>query len=130
LIGRAGRSTSGATRDVAATKAFFRKAIKRQQRCPQTITLDGYAASHRAVRELKADGSLPTDTKLRSSQYLNNLIEQDHRGVKQRVAVMLGFKGFRNAAITIAGIELLHRIRKGQFRLGRLGVQGRAAPAV
>jgi transposase-like protein len=90
LIGRAGRSTSGATRDVAATKAFFRKAIKRQQRCPQTITLDGYAASHRAVRELKADGSLPTDTKLRSSQYLNNLIEQDHRGVKQRVAVMLG----------------------------------------
>jgi hypothetical protein len=43
---------------------------------------------------------------------------------------MLGFKGFRNAAITIAGIELLHRIRKGQFRLGRLGVQDRAAPAV
>ena len=82
------------------------------------------------MRELKADGSLPTDTKLRSSQYLNNLIEQDHRGVKQRVAVMLGFKGFRNAAITIAGIELLHRIRKGQFRLGRLGVQGGAAPAV
>jgi hypothetical protein len=43
---------------------------------------------------------------------------------------MLGFKEFGNAAITIAGIELLHRIRKGQFRLGRLGVQGQAAPAV
>src|SRR4029077_13506443 len=38
--------------------------------------------------------------KLRSSKYLNNLIEQDHRGVKQRIAVMLGFKAFRNAAIT------------------------------
>ena len=50
--------------------------------------------------------------------------------MKQRIAVMLGFKGFRNAAITITGIELLHRIRKGQFALGRLGVQGRAAPAV
>jgi hypothetical protein len=50
--------------------------------------------------------------------------------VKQRIAVMLGFKVFRNAAITIAGIELLHRIRKGQFALRRLGVQGRAAPAV
>ena len=63
---------------------------------------------HRAVRELKADGSLPSDTKLRSSKYLNNLIEQDHRGVKQRIAVMLGFKaGFRHAAITIAGIELM-----------------------
>ena len=91
---------------------------------------DGDAASHRAVRELKADGSLPANTKLRSSKYLNNLIEQDHRGVKQRIAVMLGFKGFRNAAITIAGIELMHRIRKGQFGLGRLGVHGRAAPAV
>jgi transposase-like protein len=60
----------------------------------------------------------------------SNLIEQDHRGVKQRVAVMLGFKEFRNAAITIAGIWLLHRIRKGQFGLGRLGVQGLPAPEV
>ena len=91
---------------------------------------DGDAASHRAVRELKADGSLPADTKLRSLKYLNNLIEQDHRGVKQRIAVMLGFKGFRNATIVIAGIELMHRIRKGPFGLGRLGVRGRAAPAV
>ena len=82
------------------------------------------------MRELKADGSLPANTRLRSSKYLNNLIEQDHRGVKQRIAVMLGFKEFRNAAITIAGIELLHRIRKGQFGLGGLGVQGRTAPAV
>src|ERR1700732_2733245 len=118
------------TAPFAPEPAFFRKAIKRQQRCPQTITLDGYAASHRAVRELKADGWLPANTKLRSSKYLNNLVEQDHRGVKQRIAVMLGFKEFGNAAITIAGIELLHRIRKGQFRLGRLGVQGQAAPAV
>ena len=70
------------------------------------------------MRELKADGSLPADTKLRSSKYLNNLIEQDHRSVKQRIAVMLGLKRFQNAAITISGIELMHRIRKGQFGLG------------
>jgi transposase-like protein len=82
------------------------------------------------VRELKADGSLPSDAKLRSSKYLNNLIEQDHRGVKQRIAVMLGFKGFRHAVIRIAGIELMHRIRKGQFGLGHLDVQGRTASAV
>jgi transposase-like protein len=115
---------------VAAAKAFFRKAIKSQQRPPQTITLDGYAASHRAVREPKADGSLPTDTKQRSSKYLNNGIEQDHRGVKQRIAVMLGFKQLHHAVITIAGIELMHRIRKRQFGLGRLGVRGGAASAV
>ena len=132
-VDRAGRTVDfrlSRRRDVAAAKAFFRKAIKSQQCCPRTITLDGYAASHRAVRELKADGWLPANTKLRSSKYLNNLIEQDHRGVKQRIAVMLGFKEFRNAAITIAGIELLQRIRKGQFGLGRLGVQGQAAPEV
>ena len=119
-----------ARRDVAAAKAFFRKAMKSQQSAPQTITLDGYAASHRAVRELKVDGSLPTDTKLRPSKYLNNLIEQDHRSIKQRIAVMLGLKQFRNAVITIAGIELIHRIRKGQFGLRRLGVQRRAAPTI
>ena len=117
-------------RDVAAAKAFIRKAIKNHQRQPQTITLDGYAASHRAVSELKADSVLQMDTKQRSSKYLNNLIEQDHRSVKQRIAVMLGFKQFRNAAITIAGIELMHRIRKGQFGLRRLGVRGRDAPAI
>ena len=60
--------------------------------------------------------SLPRNTKLRSSKYLNNLIERDHRGVKQRVAVMLGFKQFRNAVITIAGIELMHRISEGTIR--------------
>src|SRR5215831_19364529 len=102
-IDRAGRTVDfrlSPRRDVAAAKAFFRKAIKCHQHCPRTITLDGYAASHRAVRELKADGWLPANTKLRSSKYLNNLIEQDHRGVKQRIAVMLGFKVFVNAAIT------------------------------
>ena len=132
-VDRAGRTvdfTLSTHRDVGAAKAFFRKAIKGQGCAPKTITLDGYAASHRAVRELRADGLLPPDTKVRSSKYLNNLIEQDHRSVKQRVAVMLGFKRFRNAAITIAGIELMHRIRKGQFSLRHLGLQGRAAPSI
>ena len=132
-VDRAGRTVDfrlSARRDVAAAKAFFRKALKSQQRPPQTIILDGYAASHRAVRELKADGSLPTETRLRSSKYLNNLIEQDHRSIKQRIAVMLGFKQFRNAMITIAGIELMHRIRKGQFGLRRLRVQDGTASGI
>ena len=74
------------------------------------------------VRELKADGfAPPAETKLRSSKYLNNLIEQDHRGVKQQIATMLGFKGFATAAIAIAGIEPMHRIRKGTIRTGTSG---------
>ena len=119
-----------ARRDVGAAKAFFRKAIKGQGSAPATITLDGYAASHRAVREMKTDGQLPAKTKVRSSIYLKNLIEQDHRGVKLRIGPMLGFKWFRSAAIVIAGIELLRRIRKGQFNLGRLRLKDRSTPTV
>ena len=79
---------------------------------------------------MKADGLLPEDTKLRSSKYLNNLIEQDHRNIKSRVHVMLGFKRFKNAALTIAGIELMHRIRKGQFSLTNVSLKDGTAPAV
>ena len=43
---------------------------------------------------------------------------------------MVGFKVFDQAAVTIAGVELLHRIRKGQFNLGRLRLKGQAAPAI
>ena len=73
--------------------------------------------------------SLSHTTTLRSSKYLNNLIEQDHRNIKSRVAVMLGSKQFKNAAATIAGIELMHRIRKGQFNLAAR-VKGATAPVV
>ena len=117
-------------RDVGAAKAFFRKAIKGQGSAPRTITLDGYAASHRAVREMKVDGQLPSDTKIRSSKYLNNLIEQDHRGVKLRIGPMLGFRWFKTAATVIAGIELLRRIYKGQFNLARLRLKDTSTPTV
>lgn len=119
-----------ANRDVKAAKAFFRKALKIQGRPPVGITLDGYAASHRAVRELSEQSPRWKDARLRSSKYLNNMIEQDHRGVKSRIKPLLGFKVFDRAAITIAGVELLQRIRKGQFNLGRLRVNGQAASAI
>ena len=119
-----------AKRDVAAAKAFFKKAIKHQGQPSKNITLDGYAASHRAVREVKADGLLPADTEVRSSKYSNILIEQDHRNIKCRTKVMFGFKRFRSAATTIAGIELMHRIRKGQFDLATLDLTDTATPTV
>jgi hypothetical protein len=114
---------------VSAAKAFFKKAIGHEGQPPQTITLDGYAASHRAVREMRRDGLLPKRTKLRSSKYLNNLIEQDHRGIKSRTGPMLGFKDFGCAATTIAGIEMIRRIRKGQFALGRLRLKRQNYPS-
>ena len=88
------------------------------------------AASHRAVREMKADGVLPEDIKVRSSKYLNKVIEQDHRNVKSRTSVMLGFKRSRNAVSTLAGIELVHRICKGQFDLAKLRLKDTTTPTV
>jgi transposase-like protein len=85
-------------RDVNAAKAFLRKAVK-EQRIPTKITLDAYAASHRAVADLKGTGELPKRVQVRSRKYLNNVIEQDHRRVKQRLRPMLGLKSFRTARL-------------------------------
>jgi transposase-like protein len=119
-----------AKRNVASAKAFFRRAFKNQGRPPRAITLDGYQASHRAAREILGQHRRGKRTKIRSSKYLNNLIEQDHRSIKLRLGPMLGLKRFRCATITIAGIELMHRIRKGQFKLGKLRIKNKTAPEI
>ena len=56
------------------------------------------------------------ENQIRQVKYLNNIVEQDHRAVKRLTRPMLGFKSFWSAAITIAGIEIMHMIRKGQLR--------------
>jgi len=101
-------------RDIESARQFFTRAIKRCG-APEKITVDAYAATHTAIRELKQSAVLPANVVVRTSKYLNNLIEQDHRRVKQRVYPMLGFRRFENAAVTISGIELAHKIKKGQF---------------
>ena len=106
-------------RDIVAAKRFLQEAIEKRG-VPQKITLDGYAASHGAVAELQEEGILPAKLLVRTNRHLNNLIEQDHRRVKQRVRPMLGFKCFAHAVITISGIELVHQIKKGQFDLSGL----------
>jgi transposase-like protein len=107
-------------RGVAAAQAFIRKALSTcLPRWPRKITLDGLKQSHLALRLLRREDPKWKYVQVRCSQYLNNLIEQDHRAIKRRCASMGGFKSFRSAAITLAGIELAHRIRNRQFSLGR-----------
>src|SRR5262245_33729280 len=93
---------------------FFKKAIGNHD-VPEKITLDGSQASHQAVAELKAEGVLPAQTLVRTNRYLNNLIEQDHRKAPQMCYPMLGFKTLVNAEVTLSGIELANKIKKGQF---------------
>jgi hypothetical protein len=78
-VDKAGRTVNfflSRNRDVTAAKTFLRIAMKNRG-TPSKITLDAYAAWHRAVREMKETGELPRRVKVRSSQYLNNLVEQD-----------------------------------------------------
>ena len=49
-------------------------------------------------------------------QYLNNILEQDHRAIKRRVNAKQGFREFQAAQRTIQGYEAVHMIRKGQAR--------------
>jgi len=82
------------------------------------------------VRELPGENEAWRRTKLRTSKYLNNMIEQNHRGIKSRTRSMLGFKNYDCTATTIAGIELLYRIRKGQFAFLQLRLKDTSAPAL
>jgi transposase-like protein len=79
---------------------------------PEKMTPDGYAASQAAVAERQEDDVRSTDLTVRTNNYLNSVIEQDHRRVKQRVRPMRGCKCFAHAAVTISGIELIHQIKK------------------
>ena len=95
-----------------------------QHRRPLKLNLDGNAASHRALYLLRQENPEWKSVAIRSRRYLNNIVEQDHRAIKRRCAPMLALKSFRTAAITLAGVELAHRIRKGQFSIGSCTASG------
>ena len=83
------------------------------------VRLDGNKPSHLALRYLRREDPKWVNVKIRRSQYLNKIVEQDHRAIKRRCACMLGFKSFMNASIVLAGIELANKIRKQQSSLGK-----------
>ena len=99
-------------RDEQAARRFLAQAI-RCHGVPETITIDGSEANAAAIR---SDNDEPgTSIAIRQVKYLNNIVEQDHRGVKRVTRSMLGFKSFDAAQWTLAGIELMHMLKKGQL---------------
>jgi transposase-like protein len=104
--------------DVNAAKALFRKALKHQG-WPHNITVDGYKATHAALRPMGMRNEFRhrrgPPVKIRSCAYLNHIVKQDHRRIKARVRPMPGFKKFYNARRVIIGIELMPMLHKGQF---------------
>ena len=107
-----------ARRDRKAALRFLRKAIDRHG-VPGTITIDKSGANTAAIVSYNAEQD--ADVEIRQVKYLNNIVEQDHRAIKRLARPMLGFKAFWSAAITLAGIEIMHMIRKGQLsKAGKL----------
>jgi transposase-like protein len=113
--GKSVHSLLSVDRAIGSAQEFFRQAIRITGSWPEKINLDGNAASHRALRLLSKEDARWQAITVRARRYLNNVVEQDHRAIKQRCAPMLGLKSFQTAAITFSGIELAHRIRKRQF---------------
>jgi transposase, IS6 family len=104
-------------RDLTAAKLFLRLALSAGKGTgPRVINVDGHPAYARAIRELKETGELGRRCRCRTSPYLNNIIEQDHRFIKKRIVASLGFRSAEGAWRTIEGYEAMHAIRKGQIR--------------
>jgi transposase-like protein len=80
---------------------------------PEKITIDGSAANEAAIKSYNKDHG--TSIEIRKTKYLNNIVEQDHRGIKRVTRAMLGFKSFDAAQSTLTGIELMRMLRKGQL---------------
>jgi transposase-like protein len=99
-------------RDRAAAEAFLRKAVS-PHGLPEKITLAESGANSAAI--MHYNKAHKTASGIRQSKDLNNPVEQDHRAVKHLTRPMLGFKSFWSAGCTIAGIEIMHAIRKGQL---------------
>jgi putative transposase len=99
-------------RDKKAARRFLNKAISRHG-VPDKITIDGSDANASAIESYNDDHG--TSIEIRQIKYLNNIVEQDHRGVKRVTRPMLGFKAFDAAQNTLTGIELMHMLRKGQM---------------
>jgi transposase, IS6 family len=83
---------------------------------PRAINVDGHPAYARAIAELKDTGELGRRSRCRPCPYLNNIVEQNHRFIKERIAASLWFRSLEGAVQTVAGYEAMHAIRKGQIR--------------
>ena len=102
-----------ANRDAKAALRFLRQAI-RNNGTTVKINIDKSGANTAAIETYNEDCG--STIEIRQCKYLNNIIEQDHRWVKQKTRAALGFKAFHSAHATLQGVELIQMIRKGPVR--------------
>ncbi len=81
---------------------------------PRVINIDKSGANREGIKTFNKRNF--KNLKWRQCKYLNNVVEQDHRNVKRRIAISTGFKDFESAQRTLAGIEIVNIIRKKQIK--------------
>lgn len=89
-----------------SAQSFLIKAVENNGK-PELINIDKSGASKSAIRVYNRRSHFRNKIKIRQCKYLNNVIEQDHRTIKWRLHIGLGFKEFESARRTINGIEVV-----------------------
>jgi transposase-like protein len=99
------------TRDMAPAEKFFRSAKAVTGVTPARVTIGGHDSYPRAIQsQLGAYVH-------RNSQYLNNRIEQDHRGIKSRYGPMRGFGAINSAARFCRCHDELRNLLHANYRI-------------
>ena len=101
-------------RMLGSAQLFLRKAIRNNGK-PRVVNIDKSGANKSGIRTINRDLLTVRKIKIRQCKYLNNIVEQDHRNIKRRISIDTGFKEFESAKRTLAGIEVVNIIRKGQI---------------
>ncbi|CAM4436646.1 MAG: IS6 family transposase ISPko6 [Legionellaceae bacterium] len=109
-------------RDEPAARTFFEKAIG-SSGYPLKVTIDKSGSNEASLESINCQlfillliGCVFFQIEIRQIKYLNNIVEQDYRGIKRIVKPMMGFKAVHSAASTLVGIELHRMLRKGQHQ--------------
>jgi putative transposase len=97
-----------------SAQKFLNKAIGNNSK-PRVINIDKSGANKSGIRSINRELLTVKKIKIRQCKYLNNIVEQDHRNIKRRISIDTGFKEFESAQRTLAGIEVVNIIRKGQI---------------
>ena len=97
-----------------SAQKFLNKAIGNNSK-PRVINIDKSGANKSGIRSINRELMTVKKIKIRQCKYLNNIVEQDHRNIKRRISIDTGFKEFESAQRTLAGIEVVNIIRKGQI---------------
>jgi putative transposase len=97
-----------------SAQKFLNKAIGNNGK-PRLINIDKSGANTQAIRIVNQYSLTFKKIRIRRVKYLNNIVEQDHRTIKRRIAITTGFKEFESAQRKLAGIEIINIIRKNQI---------------